>query len=95
MIVAVNNKIQQQIVIDFYNIQNKTNKSTSTSEYRHFIILKKDEIVLTNNISSLQKYGEVDTVHTFEEFVCFVLGNYKLLKETNDPANIFRLAFDL
>lgn len=93
MIVAVNNKIQQQIVIDFYNIQNKTNKSTE--EYRHFIILKKDEIVLTNNISSLQKYGEVDTVHTFEEFVCFVLGNYKLLKETHDPANIFRLAFDL
>lgn len=93
MIVAVNNKIQQQIVIDFYNIQNKTNKSVS--EYRHFIILKKDEIVFTNNISSLQKYGEDDTVHTFEEFVCFILGNYKLLKQTNDPANIFRLAFDL
>lgn len=93
MIVAVNNEVQQQIVIDFYNIQNKTNKSAS--KHRHFIILKKDEIVLTNNISSLQKYGEDDTVHTFEEFVCFVLGNYKLLKETNDPANIFRLAFDL
>jgi hypothetical protein len=93
MIVAVNNKVQQQIVIDFYNIQNNCDKSTE--EYRHFIILKEDEIVLTNNISSLQKYGEVDTVHTFEEFVCFVLGNYKLLKETNDPANIFRLAFTL
>jgi hypothetical protein len=93
MIVAVNNKVQQQIVIDFYNIQNNCDKSTE--EYRHFIILKEDEIVLTNNISSLQKHGEDDTVHTFEEFVCFILGNYRLLKETNDPANIFRLVFDL
>lgn len=93
MIVTVNNKVQQQIVIDFYNIQNKTNKSTSN--YRHFVILKENEIVLTNNISSLQIHGEDDTVHTFEEFVCFILGNYKLLKETNDPANIFRLVFDL
>lgn len=93
MIVAVNNKIQQQIVIDFYNIQNNCNKSTS--EYRHFIILKENEIVLTNNISSLQIHGEDDTVHTFEEFVCFVLGNYKLLKTTNDSSNIFKLVFDL
>lgn len=93
MIVAVNNKVQQQIVIDFYNIQNNCDKSTS--EYRHFIILKKDEIVLTDHISSLQEHEENDTVHTFEEFVCFILGNYKLLKTTNDPANIFRLVFDL
>ena len=57
-----------------------------------------DTLKLTNSIEFLITQKDKQ-VHTFEEFVCFVLANYKIEKEKNDgqfiQIDIFKEVFRL
>ena len=101
MIIAVSNKQQQQSVFDFFQIFFGWKNPIQIKEWRQFVVITgNDEVGLTDSIESdLIKNQEDKTIHTFEEFVCFVLANYKIEKEKNDgqfvQIDIFKEVFRL
>ena len=78
MIIAVSNKQQQQSVLDFFQIFFGWKQPIKSEEYRQFVVwTDEDTLKLTNSIESLMAQKDRQ-IHTFEEFVCFVLANYKI-----------------
>lgn len=101
MIITVSNKQQQQSVLDFFQIFFGWKHPIKSDEYCQFIVWAEEEedtLTLTTSIEPLMTQKDKQ-IHTFEEFVCFVLANYKIEKEKNDgqfiQIDIFKEVFRL
>lgn len=100
MIITVSNKQQQQSVLDFFQIFFGWEHPIKAEEFCQFIVWAEEEDTLTLATSIESSMIQKDKqIHTFEEFVCFVLANYKIEKEKNDgqfiQIDIFKEVFRL